>query len=170
MNVALIGMSGAGKSYLGRLVAEKLGLSFIDIDAELESQHRHTIPELLSDLGDEMFIAAESHATVRATTDTDNQLIATGGSVIYSDAAMSHLRDVSTVVYLQVPTPVLERRITKDSDRASRIVRLSGKSLGTLIAERIPLYEKYAHIVVALGELEPAQEADIICDRISANG
>lgn len=170
MNVTLIGMSGAGKSTIGRRVAETLGLTFIDIDHVLESSSGKNIPDLLSDLGDEKFIAAESDATISATSGSDNQLIATGGSVIYSDVAMRHLREISTVVYVRVSTPVLIERISKDSDRASKIVRLRGTSISQLIEERIPLYEKYAHFVVDLSESGAAQDADMICDRISANG
>lgn len=170
MNISLIGMSGAGKSAVGRRVAENLNLTFIDVDEVLESHNSQPLSDMLSDLGDDAFIAAESRATIRASTDVDNVLVSTGGSVVYSDAAMRHLRDFTTVVYLRVPTQTLIQRISGDMERTARIVRLAGRTVEKLIGERLPLYEKYAHITVDLDNLDLDKSARIICDRISANG
>jgi shikimate kinase len=167
MNVSLIGMSGAGKSYIGRMVADALDLLFVDIDQALEADFGKELPAIIADIGDEGFIAAEAAATIAQTTDRDGLLISTGGSVVYSDAAMEHLRATSTVVYLSVPKETLVQRVKEDAEREERIVRRTDKTIQQLIDERAPLYARFAHVTVEIEGLEADQLVRAIIDAVS---
>lgn len=148
MNLTLIGMSGAGKSYIGRKVADALTLTFLDLDEAMELEYGKPLPVILEEKGDEGFIAEESRIAIEQTKGQSNLLISTGGSIVYADDAMQHLRNISHVVYLDVPIEVIERRVGGSSDRLGRIVGLGERSLRELFESRIPLYLKYAHASV----------------------
>ncbi len=167
MNISLIGMSGAGKSYIGRMVADTLDLLFVDIDSALEQDFGRSLPEILTDIGDTAFIRAESAATIAQSEDRDGILISTGGSVVYSPEAMLHLQAVSRVVYLRVPKAVLMNRVAGNEDRIGRIVGMGEKSLEELIDEREPLYESFAHAIVEAGDSEPGHIVQAIIDAAS---
>lgn len=153
MNVSLIGMSGAGKSFVGQQVAEKLGLVFIDIDVVLETAARKPLPDIIRELGDDAFIRVEAAATEKMC-ERDSVLISTGGSVVYSESAMECLRERSRVVYMRIATDTIIDRVSGNSDRESRIVGLKARSLPEIIAERVPLYEQYAHVIVDLDGMD----------------
>src|SRR5262245_54663199 len=108
-NVVLIGMAGSGKSTLGRLLAARWGWSFIDVDPLIVARHGKSLAELQDELGRDGFIRLESE-TMRSLAG-EKQVIAPGGSVVYDEAAMAHLRALGTVVYLEVPEADIERRI-----------------------------------------------------------
>ena len=152
MSITLIGMSGAGKSFIGRRVAERLGLEYLDIDDELEKEQGMTLSEMIAAWGDERFIAEETRLLIDMTRGKDSLLISPGGSMVYSPQAMAHLREISSVVYLKVaPETILER--IGNSGRIGRLARAQGRPLQALIAERIPLYEKYADYTIDTGQL-----------------
>jgi len=148
MNLTLIGMSGAGKSYIGKILAQRLHLAYLDLDDAMEEEFKKSLPEILEDLGDEGFIAAESKTAIERTSGLSNLLISTGGSIIYAPEAMEHLRNISKVVYLNVPYSVIEKRVGGSNQRLGRIVGLGSRDLRELFDSRVPLYEKYAHFSV----------------------
>ena len=140
-NVILIGMPGSGKSTVGVVLAKVLGYRFIDSDLEIQSQEGKRLPELIEEFGTEGFLDIE--ARVNASIEAERCVIATGGSVVYRDSAMQHLKEIGTVVYLKLACE--ERR----GDLRCRGVALQeGQTLQSLYEERIPLYEKYADITV----------------------
>lgn len=147
MNVSLIGMSGAGKSYIGRQAADALELAFIDIDSIVEGYAGKPLPAIIDELGDDGFVRIEAAATEKAC-DADNQLISTGGSIVYSESAIESLRERTRVIYLRVSKPTLLRRIQGDGDRENRIIGIRNKSLEEIIDERLPLYEQSAHVTI----------------------
>ena len=129
-NVILIGMPGSGKSTVGVVLAKVLGYRFIDSDLEIQSQEGKRLPELIEEFGTEGFLDIE--ARVNASIEAERCVIATGGSVVYRDSAMQHLKE--------------EERL---GDLRCRGVALQeGQTLQSLYEERIPLYEKYADITV----------------------
>ena len=162
MNITLIGMSGAGKSFIGKRVAGKLGLRCIDIDDEMEKQHGKLLPQLIDTWGDDRFIAEETSTVDACTRGKDGLLISTGGSIVYSDEAMQLLRGISVVIYLRVPRALILERIVGVGDRSKRIIRLGNKSLEELMAEREPLYERYAHHILDTGPLSVDETVDAI--------
>lgn len=143
-NIVLIGMPGAGKSTVGVVLAKKLGYSFVDSDLVIQEKHGKLLHQLIEENGVEGFWKIEND--VNASLALHNSVIATGGSAIYGQEAMEHLRAIGTVVYLKLPYEEIAERL---GDLNARGVTLQpGQTLQDLYEERIPLYEKYAHKVV----------------------
>lgn len=143
-NIVLIGMPGAGKSTVGVVLAKKLGYSFVDSDLVIQETYGKLLHELIEENGVEGFWKIEND--VNASINRHRSIIATGGSAIYGKEAMEHLREIGTVVYLKLPYAVIEDRL---GDLNARGVTLRpGQTLRDLYEERVPLYEKYAHVVV----------------------
>lgn len=148
MNITLIGMSGAGKSFIGTRLAQALGLEYVDIDRKLEEAEGKPLGELVRAWGDEEFVRKEAEMAKALSTSKDNLLISTGGSIVYDEAAMRHLKEISKVVYLRVPFAVIEGRVAGIPERERRIIGIGTKTLRQLFDERVPLYEHYADIIV----------------------
>ena len=143
-NVVLIGMPGAGKSTVGVVLAKSVGYSFLDSDLVIQEKYGKRLQELISEHGVEGFWQIEND--VNASLDVHRHVIATGGSVIYEAEAMQHLGEIGTVIYLKLSYEEIEDRL---GDLKARGVTLQpGQTLRDLYEERIPLYEKYAHITV----------------------
>jgi shikimate kinase len=140
MNITLIGMPGAGKSLVGKAVACRLNLRFIDTDELIRQHTGFTIGENLAKLGDDLFIQLEEQV-VLLLGDFDNCVVSPGGSVVYSRKAMNFLKQRSVVIFLDVPLEVILDRVEPERG----VVRLRDKTLKDLYNERFPLYEKYAH-------------------------
>lgn len=143
-NIILIGMPGAGKSTVGVVLAKKLGYRFVDSDLVIQDKYGKLLHELIEENGVEGFWKIEND--VNASLDTQKSVIATGGSAVYGTEAMEHLRQIGTVVYLQLPYEEVAERLGDLNARG--VTLMPGQTLVDLYEERIPLYEKYAHIVV----------------------
>ena len=143
-NITLIGMPGAGKSSIGVVLAMVLGYQFIDSDLLIQKAEKRTLSEIIADEGTEGFKAIENR--VNASIQVENTVIATGGSVVYCDEAMQHLKSEGVVVYLKISLELLSRRLGNLKGRG--VVLKEGQTLASLYDERVPLYEKYADIVV----------------------
>ena len=143
-NIVLIGMPGVGKSTAGVVLAKVLGYKFIDADLIIQQEEKRLLHEIISQEGTEGFLAIENR--VNAAIQAEDAVIATGGSVVYGQEAMEHLRSIGTVVYLQLAYPVLEQRLLDIKGRG--VVLKDGQTLRDLYEERVPLYERYADIVV----------------------
>ena len=145
MNITLIGMAGAGKSTIGMALAKKLGYSFIDVDPLIEKKSGMSLQALINTRGDSALINFEEQLVLELE-ETENCIISPGGSVIYSDKAMKHLKKVSKLVFLDPPFKSIVKRIPNAKKRG--IVGLKDKSLKDLFNERIVLYRRYADIVI----------------------
>ncbi|MCL2494381.1 MAG: shikimate kinase [Oscillospiraceae bacterium] len=143
-NLTLIGMPGCGKSTVGVLLAKALGLRFVDTDLLLQQQHGLLLRQIIDAQGIEAFLAAE--AGVILALDCENTCIATGGSAVYSEPAMAHLRNISKIVFIDLPCDEIERRVADFRGRG--VVMERGQTLPALYAERRPLYLRYAGIVI----------------------
>ncbi len=144
-NIVLIGMPGAGKSTVGVVLAKRLGCSFVDSDLVIQERYGKLLHELIEEKGVEGFWKLEND--VNASLTLHKSVIATGGSAVYGAGAMEHLREIGTVVYLKLPYEEIEARL---GDLNARGVTLQpGQTLRDLYAERIPLYEQYAHVVIS---------------------
>lgn len=142
-NIVLIGMPGCGKSTVGVLLAKALGYDFIDTDVVLQAREQRKLQEMIDDIGVDAFLKKEQNAVL--TLDVSRCVIATGGSVVYGDAAMQHLRSRGVAVYIRLPYEEIERRL---SNLATRGVTLrKGQTLRDLYEERIPLYEAAADLI-----------------------
>ena len=161
-NVILIGMPGCGKTTIGIELSEKIGYGYVDSDSVIVAREGKRLPEIIAQVGREGFLDIE--AKVNSELCADRCVIATGGSVIYRDYAMQKLKEMGTVVYLQLSYETIERRL---GDLKARGVALKeGFTLRDLYDERIPLYEKYADIVVKLDGKTVLQSVDAVAEAI----
>lgn len=158
-NVTLIGMPGAGKSTIGVVLAKVLGYDFIDSDLLIQKSEGKLLWEIMRDYGNDGFNRIEER--INSEISADHAVIATGGSVVYGPAAMEHLRSISTVVYLKVGYSILEKRLGDLSKRG--VVLEPGQTLLDLYKQRVPLYEKYAHVTVNVGHKTVANAAASVC-------
>ena len=143
-NIVLIGMPGCGKSTVGVLLAKALQMDFVDTDIVLQQQQGKKLQEIINQVGNDAFLKMEEDC-VRGLA-CDQTVVATGGSVVYGKEAMRRLHENGLVVYIRLPYEEIERRL---SNLATRGVTLKkGQTLRNLYDERIPLYEKYAHVVI----------------------
>ena len=151
-NLALIGMPAVGKSTVGVLLAKTLGFDFQDTDILIQSQEEKTLAQIIEAEGLERFLDIEARHLM--SLDCSGHVIATGGSVIYREAAMAHLSRMATIVYLSVDLPVLMTRL---SDLVSRGVAIDpGRGVDDLYKERTPLYDKFCHVKIECSSLTPA--------------
>jgi len=151
MNITLIGMPGAGKSTIGRALAQRLNYTFIDVDYLIKEKAGMTLQTLIDKQGDFALIKFEEEAILKLEQ-VDECVISTGGSVVYSVQAMEHLQKVSKIIFLDAPFRSIVKRIRNTRNRG--IVGLRDRSLRELFEERAILYRKYADFSINIRERE----------------
>jgi len=163
MNITLIGMAGAGKSYIGKRLAKRLGYDFLDVDRDLwEVKYGKPIQEILDEIGEERYLNEEEHLIIGATKGKDNLVISPPGSIAYLDAAKKHLDRISRIVYLKVPYQHIEQRLRNAAPRA--IIGLGRKTLRDLYDERDSLYAESAHGIVDVKRKDASTTISAILD------
>lgn len=139
-NIILIGMPSAGKSTVGVLLAKKLVMEFLDTDLVLQSESGKSLSEMIEETGEDAFLLCEERALLNVTC--TGTVVATGGSAVYSDAGMTHLKENGIILYIKLDEGEVADRV---GNLHSRGVVLHGqKTLDGLYRERTALYEKYA--------------------------
>ena len=108
-NIVLIGMPGAGKSTLGIVLAKILCMDFVDADLLIQQSCDKSLQRLIDTLGPDAFIEIENQ--VLSEMSFEHSVIATGGSAVYSDAAMEHLGKIGRIVYLKINFDELKCRL-----------------------------------------------------------
>jgi shikimate kinase len=157
-NLVLIGMPGSGKSTVGVILAKKTSRDFVDTDLLIQtSQGRN-----LQDIVDHDGYVALRHIEERVLLDLSvrNHVIATGGSAVYSDQAMAHLKSDGLAIFLDVDLATLESRIPDFSTRG--LAKRPDQSLSELFKERFGLYARYADITIKCDKLTHEE----VCARI----
>ena len=160
-NVVLIGMPGAGKSTVGVVLAKKMGYRFMDSDLVIQERKGMLLHQIIEEKGIDGFIKVEND--INASLNTQQSVIATGGSAIYGAEAMEHLKDIGTVVYLKLSYEAVENRLGDLNERGVAV--REGQSLSDLYEERIPYSEKYADITI---DCENKMIKDIVTEIMSA--
>ncbi|MCX7013264.1 MAG: shikimate kinase [Candidatus Sumerlaeota bacterium] len=143
-NLILIGMPGVGKSTVGVLLAKAASREFVDIDVWIQSREGRRLQDIIDAVGMEAFRALEERSVLALAV--QNAVIATGGSVVYSEAAMRHLKTGGVAIHLDLALPLLEKRLTNLDSRG--VVRTPSQSLAELYAERQPLYRRHADVAI----------------------
>lgn len=143
-SLVLIGMPGAGKSTLGKLVADQLNKVFIDTDRLIEQECQQSLQAILDQQGYLALRAIEEHVLLKAHY--PNHVIATGGSAVYSEAAMRHLAQFGPILFLDLTLDQLVERVTNMDSRG--IARPAHQTFADVYAERRPLYLRYADAVI----------------------
>ena len=162
-SIALIGMPGAGKSTVGVVLAKRLGLDFVDTDLLLQRSSGCRLQQILATEGLSGFRTREE--AVLLALQAPHSVIATGGSVIYGAAGMAALAAQAHLVWLRLPLAELERRVGDISRRG--IVIEPGASFASLYAERQPLYQHYADLVVEVGGKTLEQVVTELVERLA---
>jgi len=147
-NIVLIGMPGAGKSTVGVVLAKTLGMQFVDTDILIQERAGKMLQEILDEDGPDAFKRIEEETIL--SLHPRRAVIATGGSVVCSGAAMAHLKSGGVVVYLEIPYDEMVRRLKNITTRG--ILLLPGQSLREMYDERVLLYERYADLTVACSD------------------
>jgi shikimate kinase len=155
MNITLIGMAGAGKSTIGKALAKRLGYTFIDVDRLITGNTGMPLQTLIDKQGDLALIRFEEEA-VLSLRQANTCVISPGGSVVYSEKAMTHLQKISKIVFLDAPFKSIVKRLPNAQNRG--IVGFRNRSLKELFDERISLYQKYANFSIKLDGKENIQE------------
>jgi len=143
-NIVLIGMPGAGKSTVGVLLAKALSRDFLDTDVYIQAKQGRTLQEIIDQDGLPAFCRIEERHVRSLKCRTS--VIATGGSVVYSPAAMARLQASGIIIHLDLDLAALGKRLTDLSSRG--VVMAPEQTLPQLFAEREPLYRKYADLTI----------------------
>ncbi len=159
-NLVLIGMPGAGKSTIGVLLAKLTQRNFVDSDLLIQIHEQRSLQEIVDTEG--AAVLRQIEAEILRGLQVENHVIATGGSAVYSAAAMQHLRQHGTLIFLHVPLIELTRRVQNYATRG--IAREAHQTLEDLFQERQSLYLQYADLVIDCAGLTTEE----ICTRILA--
>ena len=159
MVITFIGMPGCGKSCMGRAMSGKLKMKLIDSDKLIEKRYGKKLQELIDELGIVEFRRIEEE--VLLSIEGDNLVISTGGSAVYSEAGMKHLKDLGKIFYLFCTYETVKERIGDFSKRG--IVLKPGQTIKDLFDERAPLYKKYADVTILCdGNAYPQYQSAVI--------
>ena len=164
-NVYLVGMMGAGKTTVGRVIAKRLKLRFFDSDQEIEQRCGVKIPVIFEIEGEAGFRSREAH-TLAELTELEGVVLATGGGAVLSAANRQRLAARGTVVYLRARPEDLYRRVSHDRNRPLLATKDPLARLRELYAERDPLYAEVAHVVMETGAQSVQALARALLDKL----
>ena len=161
-NLTLIGMPGAGKSTVGIILAKNMGLGFIDTDVLIQINRQKSLQQIL-DESDHLNSGPTGPEKI-PNLNAPPPLVATAGRAAYSDAAMSHLQRISTIVFLEVSFAEIERRIRNFSTRG--IAKAKNQTFRELFDERQILYKKYAELTVSCDGFDQEEVAQQVAEQL----
>jgi shikimate kinase len=138
-SLVLVGMMGAGKSSIGRKLAQRLGLPFVDADTEIERAAGMSISDIFAEHGEPYFRAGEARVIARLL-DAGPQVLATGGGAFMHPQSRDAIRAKGISVWLKADLDVLMKRIKRRNDRPLLKTDDPGETLRRLMAERDPVY------------------------------
>ena len=144
-SISLVGMAGAGKSSIGKQLADYLGFGFIDSDLVIETEHQESLQRILDRFGKENFLKIEEKALM--SIEFNNTVLATGGSAIFSELAMNYLKSRSSVIFIKVPYDTIVDRVSNFSERG--FLKTSDQTIQEAFVERQSLYKNFADYEVA---------------------
>ena len=166
-NIILTGMPGCGKSTVGVILAKTLGMDFIDTDLIIQLQQNEKLQALVNKYGTERFREFEDQALLSVTAEK-NTVLATGGSAVFCEKGMAHLKQHGVCVYLEVSCEELIRRLTNIKTRG--IAAKKGLTVADIFRERSPYYEKYADYRVKCDDMHIEDVVAKIIEEISGAG
>ena len=144
-SISLIGMAGAGKSTVGRELANILNFRLIDSDVLIEEQQGKSLQKILDEEG--YIRLREIENSVLKNLQFKEIILSTGGSAVYSDEAMKHIQKNSKVIFLDVSYNEILERVPSFSDRG--FAKAPSQSIEDAFEERQELYNKYSHHIVS---------------------
>ena len=161
MNIVLIGMRGSGKTAVGKLLAEKLGKQFIEMDELIVQRMGLSIPEIVEGHGWEKFRDVEEEIT-REVAKLDNVVNATGGGVVTREKNIWELKQKGKLFWLKASLDTLLKRIGNAHSRPSLTGRSRREDMEVVLAERSPIYERVADFIIDVEGKSPEEVAEAI--------
>jgi shikimate kinase len=161
-NIVLIGMPGAGKSTVGILLAKETARAFTDTDVLIQTSHGRTLQHIVDIDGYAILRRIEEEILLDLSI--RNNVIATGGSAVYSDRAMTHLKSHGVLIFLDVTLATLERRVCNFNTRG--LARRPDQSFAELFDERFALYTRHADIAIKCDSMTQEQICENIIDEV----
>jgi shikimate kinase len=162
-NIVLIGMPGSGKSTVGIILAKLTSCHFVDTDILIQTSQGRTLQDIVDTEG--YMVLREIEERILLKLDCFDHVIATGGSAVYSHAAMTHLKSNGVVVFLKVELPILESRIHDFATRG--LAKRPEQSIEDLFEERFVLYTKYADVTIECKDFTQEEVCEDIISSIS---
>jgi shikimate kinase len=163
-SIVLIGFMGAGKTTIGRLLADKIGFKLVDTDRLVQDRAGRTISELWRTEGEQAFRDRE-HQVILEVTSKEGVVIATGGGAPCFERNSELLRKAGAVVHLDASIETVKARTGKAGHRPL-IAQGSDEQLTQLHAERRVKYEQLADITISVSDVTPQQAVDLILEAI----
>ena len=164
-HIILIGMPACGKSTVGVLAAKTLGYRFIDSDLVIQERTGKKLHRIIREEGQAGFLKIEEAVNLSLGNDSAPSVIATGGSAVYSPAAMAHFKEIGTVVYLRLSFETVQKRLGNFTHRG--VVMPEGYTLRELYDERCVLYEAYSDVIVDEGQADCIGDVlNTLCSRL----
>lgn len=164
-NIVLIGMPGSGKSTCGVVAAKMLLKNFFDTDLLIQNIEGRSLQDIIDEKGNEYFERAEESSIL--SLDIQGAVIATGGSVIYSEKSMEYLKKLGKIIYLHIDYDNMCKRINNFSTRGVLIKK--GKTLKDMYDERLPLYKRWADVTIDCNNSSVEGIAQLIKDAAKNN-
>ena len=149
-NIFLVGLMGSGKTTIGRSLAKKLNLRFVDADQEIETRTGASIPLIFEIEGEASFRQREADV-IRDLTAQQGIVLATGGGAVLNENSRRLLRERGTVIYLRASVASLIQRTSHDKNRPLLQTADPKAKIEALSRERAPLYQEVAHIIIETG-------------------
>ncbi|MFH1800348.1 MAG: shikimate kinase [Candidatus Omnitrophota bacterium] len=146
-NIYLIGMMGSGKTVTGKVLAERLGYTFVDLDAEIQAKEGRSIPEIFAQKGEPHFRDVESSVLDRFSKQ-EKQVIATGGGIVLRETNVQLMRETGKVILLQASAESLWQRVRYSKDRPLLNKSDPYGALRQILSDREPFYEKACYFSV----------------------
>lgn len=158
-NIVLIGMPGCGKSTVGVILAKTLGIGFVDTDLIIQQREKRLLQNIIDSDGIEKFLDCECDAI--KSLYCENSVIATGGSVVFREESMKHLKESGKVFFLDVSLPEIKKRLDNISTRG--VAAEKSQSIDDIFNQRYPLYIRYADYVLDLNNSNVEETVEKIC-------
>ncbi len=161
-NIVLIGMPGCGKSTVGVILAKTLGVGFVDTDLIIQQREKRLLQEIIDNDGIERFLDCEEDAI--KSLDCENSIVATGGSVVFREESMTHLKKNGKIIFLNVSLDEIKKRLDNISTRG--VAADKTQTIDDIYNQRFPLYEKYADYILDLDNSNVEETVEKICNLI----
>ena len=170
MNIVLIGMRGSGKTTVGKILAQKMGREFIEMDELITRKMGLTIPEIVEKHGWEKFRDIEEEITGEVAG-RDNIINASGGGVVTREKNIAKLKESGVLIWLQAGVDTLLSRTGEDTDRPPlNEGRNQWEDMELTLKERKPLYQQAADLTVNTENKTPEEVADLVINLLAVRG
>ena len=159
-NIVLIGMPGCGKSTVGVILAKTLGIGFVDTDLIIQQREKRLLQEIIDSEGIEKFLDCEADAV--KSMNCENTVVATGGSVVFREDCMKHLKENGKIFFLNVSLPEIKSRLDNINTRG--VAADKSQTIDDIFNQRYPLYEKFADYILDLNNSNVEETVEKICN------